>query len=195
MAALNSKTAVIFIDFINEIIHPDGKLSGKGYVEFAKAHGSLENLKQFLDKVRQSDAMVIHVRVAFRSDYIDHPESSPLFGAARKFSALAQNTWGTEFVEALKPINSEVTITKNRINAFFSTDLDTVLRANEIKDLLICGVATDLAVEATARDAHDRDYCVAVVNDCCIAANDEDHDKTIGTLSKLSEIQASTEIR
>ena len=46
-------------------------------------------------------------------------------------------------------------------------------------EILLAGCATDLAINSTARDAHDRDYIVKVLSSCCIAANNEDHNSSL----------------
>lgn len=69
-----------------------------------------------------------------------------------------------------------------------------VLRNNNITDLYICGVATDLAVQAAARDAHDRDFVVHVVEDCCGAANESDHTTSLFPLKKISHVITLNEV-
>ena len=55
-------------------------------------------------------------------------------------------------------------------------------------EILLAGCATDLAINSTARDAHDRDYTVTIISSCCIAANDEDHDSSLKKKKKIVEI-------
>jgi nicotinamidase-related amidase len=49
-------------------------------------------------------------------------------------------------------------------------------------------VATDMVVESTAREAHDHDFAVTVIADCCIAASDEDQERTLTNMKKLATI-------
>ena len=71
---------------------------------------------------------------------------------------------------------------------FFNTALESYLKQLNIKDIYIAGVATDLTVEATARDAHDRDYRVYVLSNCCAAASKEEHDKSLKLISKIGSV-------
>ena len=89
---------------------------------------------------------------------------------------------------------NEPVLTKHRVSAFYGTPLDVILRANGIREVLICGVATDLAVQAAARDAHDRDYVVTVVSDCCGAASDEDHETSLRVLAKIGAVKPLSEV-
>ena len=63
-----------------------------------------------------------------------------------------------------------------------------------VTEVFLTGVATDMVVESTAREAHDRDFTVNVIADCCIAASDEDQQRTLTNMNKLASILDSGEI-
>lgn len=189
MKPTKTNNALIFIDFINEMIHENGKLSGKGYLNFAKEFDSIKKAKELLNEARKSNFFIIHIRLGFSSDYQEQPESSPLFGAAKKFQILQQDSWSTEFLNELKPLENEISIYKNRVSGFFGTNLDLILKNQGIENIYIAGCSTDMAVQSTIRDAHDRDFNCIVVSDCCVAANIEEHEATLGLLKKVSEIK------
>jgi nicotinamidase-related amidase len=65
---------------------------------------------------------------------------------------------------------------------------------NEVEDVYLCGVATDLVVESAARDSHDRDFNVFVIDDCCGAGSDEEHQNGISTSAKISNICSSGDL-
>ena len=91
--------AILLIDFINEIVHLDGKLSKRGYPEFIKNHDTFSNLKKLTEKARAKNMPIIHVKIGFSTDHKEAPVNSPLFGLVKKFDALKLNTWATEFHE------------------------------------------------------------------------------------------------
>lgn len=72
-------------------------------------------------------------------------------------------------------------------------DVD-MLRAAGMTDVYIAGVATDLAVEAAARSAHDNDFAVHVVTDASAAANQADHDKSLHVLPKFAQLVTTAEL-
>lgn len=183
------KTALILVDLIHEIVDPKGKLSGKGYADFALRHGTLPRITELLTQARAKDFLVIHVGLGFSPTYCEQPKDSPLFGAAEKYGALQIGTWACDFIDSAAPIGGEVVLKKHRVSAFFGTPLDLILHNNKVERILIAGCATDMAVQGTVRDAHDRDYQVMVISDCCIAANDEDHDQTLRMLSKVAQVK------
>lgn len=187
-------TALLVIDFINEIVDVKGKLAGKGYANYVAAHNTFSKLNLMIEKAREKGMPVLFVRLGFSPGYTDWPSNSPLFGSAKKFGALQLGTWATDIHEAIVVKSTDQIITKNRVSAFYNTILDELLRKQQIHTLLIAGVATDLAVQSTARDAHDRDYKVVVLEDVCAAASDEDHIAAISLIAKIATIVDSSSV-
>lgn len=74
-----TKSTLVLLDFINEIVDEKGKFAGKGYPAFVKAHGVLDNVNAAITKARMKNIPVVFVRVGFSPDYREWPESSPLF--------------------------------------------------------------------------------------------------------------------
>lgn len=185
---MKQNKAIIVMDYINEIVHPEGKFKGKGYADFCKENNVLENVAEAVTSMRNAGGHVIYVKVGFKGDYSDVPKNSVLFEKAPVFKALQQDTWATEFHEFLDVRDSDFILTKNRISPFSNTQLDDYLKSNDINNLYLAGVATDLVVQSAARDAHDRDYSVYVLSDCCGAGNIVDHDAALGNLEKFVKV-------
>lgn len=185
------KTVLLLIDFINEIVDEKGKLAGKGYASFAKEHGTLENVQTAIAKAHNKGVPVVFVTVEFKPDYSDWPETSILFGAAKKFEALKGETWATELHDSIDLNQVDHRFKKNRISAFYKTPLQDFLDKENIETLLVGGVATDIAVESAVRDAHDRNFKVIVMEDLCAAASQEDHESALKHLAKMAQISDS----
>ncbi|MGS2809305.1 cysteine hydrolase family protein [Nocardia sp. MW-W600-9] len=177
---------LILIDLINEMVDPRGKLASKGYAEFARSAG----VPDAVDAWRRSNDVdrVIHVGLEFRTDYADAARKSLLLGKAPEFGVAKHGEFGAEFVDWAAPKNDDIVIRKQRISAFFGTDLDVVLRSLGATTVTIGGVATDLAVSSAARDAHDRDYEVRVAQSVCVAATKEDHQAALQHIAKFATI-------
>jgi len=180
------KTAIINLDLINEICHPDGKLAN--YADRIKAKGLITAVNQLTTWGRSHDYLIAHVKVAFRDDYQDGSSRSPVFSQAKKHQALKLSTWGCQFCDELQLEPSDNVIIKHRVSAFYGTDLDLILRANCIDHLILCGVATNNAVELTAREAHDRDYIVTIAADATECASDSQQQDSLQFLERISNI-------
>lgn len=194
MQSIKQNAALICIDFVNEMVSQGGKLTGKGYLAFVEKNNTLQNVQSLQKIFRNSGQDIYHVKITFSESYIEHPTRSPLFGKAKEFKALQAGSWGSDFNETISPLNEEKVIIKRRVSAFYGTDLEIVLKSNGIDTIYLCGVATDLAVESTARDAHDRDFNVIIVSDCCAAASEDDHNKSLLTLQKIAIITRLSEV-
>lgn len=181
--------ALLLIDLINELIAPEGKLSGKGYADFAERHGTLNRIARLLTQARRLEQQIIHVRVGFSPDYREQPKKSPLFKHASKLGALRHGDWGTQFIPQAAPLPGETILAKHRVNAFVGTPLDLILRNAGIERIAVVGCSTDVGVQTTARAAHDLDYQCTVIGDCCIAPSDEDHEQTLRMLSKVTQVK------
>jgi nicotinamidase-related amidase len=95
---------------------------------------------------------------------------------------------GTEFSTLVKPHAGEKVIMKKEVNAFLNTDLDQYLRANHIRNLILCGMQTHMCLEGATRAAHDLGYQCTVAADAC-ATRDLTYKETI---VKAADVHAAT---
>ncbi|WP_299003757.1 isochorismatase family cysteine hydrolase [uncultured Shewanella sp.] len=185
-------TAIITLDFINEICHEKGKLAQ--YVDRIEANNVISNANQLIEWGRKRGHLIGHVRVGFRADHKEIASVSPLFSGAKANNALVLDSWGGAFCESLNREVTDVSIIKHRVSAFYGTELDLMLRANRIERLILCGVSTNNAVELTAREAHDRDYQVILVTDACETNTDEEQAASLRFLSRIAQLSTVNEV-
>lgn len=140
--------------------------------------GLLVRAKSVLECARRSRMTIIHVRVGFRPNL---PEISPrnlLLGAIKssvKHQQLFEGTSG-EIHPSVAPEGNDIIVIKHRVNAFTGTDLDMLLRANDIDTLILFGIATSGVVLSTLLYAADSDYSLIVIKDCCADLDEVVHD-------------------
>jgi len=187
--------ALICIDLINDLLAPAGKMAQRGYLHFLERNHTLPKVAQLQQIFRDNYDHVIHVRIQFSPNYIELPERSPLLGYAKQEQLFEAEAWGSAFHEMVEPRPEETVITKNRISAFASTNLDLLLKAKSIKDIYVIGVATDLAVESTVRDAHDLDYVSHVISSCCAAAKQEHHERSLLSMQPFAKVMTLEEFK
>lgn len=184
------KTAIIALDYIVDIMHPAGKIARSA--QHASERNIVEKANQALAVARSKGWPVVLVKVGFSPSYIAQPKHSPMFGRAHEFGALNLESPGTYFHPDLHVEPADLVIVKPRVSAFYCTHLDAVLRANAIERVVLAGVSSTWAVQSTARDAHDRDYSVAVVEDACAASSEDEHQaamKVMGTIAKIVSVE------
>ncbi len=185
------KQALLVIDFINDIMHPDGKISR--CADYVMQNNVIDNANKVIATARKQNLPIIHVRVGFSENYIECPKHSPLFAKAPEFKALQLGTWGTAFHDNMDVQAQDTVIIKHRVSALYATPLATVLGAQQIEHVIIIGVSTDNTVELTAREAHDRDYKVTVIADACGTVNEVRQQAALETIGRIADVKTVAE--
>ena len=183
------KTAFVGLDYIFDIVHPDGKLAAGG--GHALDDALIERINRALTIAHGKGWLTILVKVGFEPGYANHPKDSPLFGPAAQSGALELGTTGTAFHSAIRSDLADMVVVKPRVSAFYGTNLETALRAQRIERVVIAGVSTPWAVQAAARDAHDRDYLVV---NASAAATKADHAASIALLRRIAKVVTVDEL-
>ena len=75
----------------------------------------------------------------------------------------------------IEPEQEEKIVYKHRYSAFYNTDLETILRCIEVRDLIVAGVMTNICCESTTRDAYFRDYRTFFLADATATSSEEMH--------------------
>lgn len=161
----NTKTALLVMDMQEGIVS-----------RFAPNDNLLAPTRTAIAAARAAAIPVIYVVVGFRPGY---PEISPrnkAFSATRqRLSSSSTPQTTMEIHPAIAPQPEDIVVTKRRVSAFSGSDLEMVLRAQDITHLVLCGIATSGVVLSTLREAADKDYQLTVLADCCIDGDEEVH--------------------
>jgi nicotinamidase-related amidase len=100
-----------------------------------------------------------------------------------------------EFVPELEQRETDIIITKKQWGAFYGTDLDLQLRRRNLKIIVLCGIATNLGVESTARFAYEHGYQQIFAEDAMAARSLEEHSNSINfTLKRIGRVRTTEQI-
>jgi nicotinamidase-related amidase len=125
---------------------------------------------------REAGVLLCYSATVFRPGYIEVSDRNKLF-SQRKASGQAAIADPLQVIhEAVRPIDGEVVVGKHRVNALFGTDLDMILRANNVQTIIMLGYATSGVVLSTTRYAADSDYRILIAEDCCVDSDIGVHD-------------------
>jgi nicotinamidase-related amidase len=130
-----------------------------------------------LKRARDRGIKVIHVQVGFRPGLPEVSSRNQLFGAIKsspEWQKIFEGPAGA-IHPAVGPEGEDIVVTKHRVSAFAGTDLDMILRANDIDTLILLGIATSGVVLSTLLEASDTDYRLIVAKDCCADQDQEVH--------------------
>jgi nicotinamidase-related amidase len=147
----------------------------------------LGRVKRLAVAARNSGAMVIHVVVGFQPGYPEVSGRNSVFSSLKAGGLVAAGDPTAEIHPELIPQPGDVVVTKQRVSAFTGTNLDMILRANNIDMLLLTGILTQGVVLSTLRHAADMDYRAVVVSDGC---SDNDPEVQRVLMEKIFPFQA-----
>ena len=130
-----------------------------------------------LRAARALGMLVVQVQVGFRAGLPEVSSRNKLFGAIKSSKQHQEFFQGSSGAihPALGPEAGDIIVTKHRVSAFVGTDLEMLLRANEIETIVLFGISTSGVVLSTLLEASDKDYRLVVIADCCADLDTELH--------------------
>ncbi|HEX4048752.1 MAG TPA: isochorismatase family cysteine hydrolase [Elusimicrobiota bacterium] len=157
------KTAVLALDMQEGIL---------GFVPGAEA--AVPAAARALEAARKAGALVVHVGLGFEPGWPEIGSRKTRFSMIKERGLFVKGSDSARFHPSLfKP--GETVVYKQRVGAFSENSLRMILRAKEIENLVLFGIATSGIVLSTLRAASDLDFQCAVVKDACFDADAEVH--------------------
>jgi nicotinamidase-related amidase len=150
----------------------------------------ISNTAKLAEKFREASAPVclVHVSSIDGKDMLN-----PIVDNAPQWGGERSSDWD-EFVPELAMRKDDIIITKRHWGAFHGTELDLQLRRRKVKNIVLCGISTNIGVESTAREAYQNGYNQIFVEDAMSAMTKEEHESSvknifprIGLVRKTSE--------
>jgi nicotinamidase-related amidase len=117
---------------------------------------------------------------------ITDPNKLPVF--------MAYGSPEREIPEAVKPQAGDILLDKSTPNIFLGTNFELMMKNRGIKSLIFTGIATEIGVEHSARDAAARGFYPVVVTDCVSSMNREAHERSLANLARITITAESKEI-
>jgi len=138
----------------------------------------LPNVQSIQAMFRQQGLEVIHIRIqSMTQDGRDRNLWHKKLGLH-----CAPGSKEAEFLPEVAPVGDEIVINKFSSGAFYTSNLNAVLRNLLITDLMVVGVYTHECVESVVRGAADRGYETTLVEDGCAATSDVLQKETVNSL-------------
>jgi len=170
---VSKKSALVIQDLQNDVITEGGVWASSGAPDHAKSQKIVGNVKKLAECARGLGVPVIHVHYIVEKGASGLKLNAPLFRGVKGGNALVRGTWGAAPVAGLEPKEGDFVVEKTRMNGFYNTKLDAILRGLGVDTIIITGAWTNMSIEHTARHAADAGYEVVVASDGTSTINDE----------------------
>ncbi len=176
-----SKSAVVVVDMQNAFASKHGMLDIAG-ADLSGAPGVVRVIGRVLSAARAHGMPVVYLQMGYKADLSDsggpqspnwHKELGIRMMNCRpelKGKLVTEGTWDFAIVDELSPHPGDIVIVKKRYSGFARTSLDAELQARGVRYLFFTGIATNVCVESTLRDAFFLDYWPILITDATMAA-------------------------
>lgn len=175
------RTALIVVDMQNAFASPGGMLDLAG-IDVRAARDVIANTRMVCEAARRAGLPVVYLTMGYPPDLSTaggedspNPQKELALCLMRerpelRGKLLTYGTWDFQIVDELAPQPTDTVIVKSRYSGFHATPLDSYLRTRGVRNLLFVGVATNVCVESTLRDAYFLDYWPVLVEDATMPA-------------------------
>ncbi len=99
-----------------------------------------------------------------------------------------------EIPEAVKPAKGDILLDKSTASIFIGTNFENMMRNRNITTIIFTGIATEIGIESSTRDASNRGFYPVVVSDCVSSRDKDAHERSLKNLEKIAVVRNSAEI-
>jgi gluconolactonase len=191
-----ARSALIIQDLQNDVIIEGGAFADSGAPAHATAQNVVGNVADLAAACRAAGVPVIHIWYVVEQGAPGLKQNAPLFQGVKEANALVRGTWGAAPAEGLEAQDGDHVVEKMRMNGFYETRLDILLRGLGADTLLITGAWTNMSIEHTARHGADAGYEVVVASDGTSTTGDEWQNAALNyAMTNVAKVATCAEIK
>lgn len=173
--------ALVIVDMQNAFTAQGGVFDKAG-LDVSPAAQVITVIRRLVEPARRAGVKIVYLQMGYREDLSDSggPDSPNwqkelalvLMRKLPEFQEkpLIAGTWDFAIVDELKPRPGDLVVVKTRYSGFAGTQLDSLLRSRNIRFLFFAGIATNVCVESTLRDAFFLEYWPLLIKDATMQA-------------------------
>jgi gluconolactonase len=190
------RSALVIQDMQNDVIIEGGAFADSGAPAHAIAQNAVANVADLAAACRAAGVPVIHIWYVVEDGSAGLKQNAPLFQGVKGANALVRGTWGAAPAEGLEPEDGDHVVEKMRMNGFYETRLDILLRGLGADQLIITGAWTNMSIEHSARHGADAGYEVVVASDGTSTTGDEWQNAALNyAMTNVAKVATCAEIK
>ena len=190
------RSALVIQDMQNDVIIDGGAFAESGAPAHAIAQNAVANVADLAAACRAAGVPVIHVWYLVEKGAPGLRQNAPLFQGVKEADALVRGTWGAAPAEGLEPQDGDHVVEKMRMNGFYDTQLDILLRGLGVDTIIVSGAWTNMSIEHTARHGADAGYEVVVPSDGTSTTGDEWQNAALNyAMTNVAKVATCAEIK
>jgi gluconolactonase len=191
-----SRCALIIQDLQNDVIIEGGAFADSGAPAHATAQNVVGNVADLAAACRAAGVPVIHIWYVVEDGAVGLKQNAPLFQGVKEANALVRGTWGAAPAEGLEAQDGDHVVEKMRMNGFYDTQLDILLRGLGADTIIVSGAWTNMSIEHTARHGADAGYEVVVPSDGTSTTGDEWQNAALNyAMTNVAKVATCAEIK
>jgi gluconolactonase len=190
------RSALIIQDMQNDVIIEGGAFADSGAPAHAIAQNAVANVADLAAACRAAGVPVIHIWYIVEPGSAGLKQNAPLFQGVKESDGLVRGSWGAAPADGLEAQDGDHVVEKMRMNGFYETRLDILLRGLGAETILITGAWTNMSIEHTARHGADAGYEVVVASDGTSTVSDEwQHAALNYAMNNVGKVATCAEIK
>jgi gluconolactonase len=190
------RSALIIQDLQNDVIIEGGAFADSGAPAHATAQNVVSNVADLAAACRSAGVPVIHVWYIVEEGAAGLRQNAPLFQGVKEANALVRGTWGAAPADGLEAQDGDHIVEKMRMNGFYETRLDILLRGLGVDTIIVSGAWTNMSIEHTARHGADAGYEVVVPSDGTSTTGDEWQNAALNyAMTNVAKVATCAEIK
>lgn len=160
-------TALILIGFQNDYFSAQGILKDI-LTGIPKPAEVMHNTLNLLAALRDTPLPIFTTPIIFTEDYSEISEASGILSTIKEVEAFKEGTPGAQTSPEIAAFGDRIREVKGKrgLNAFYRTELEALIRADNIKNIVFAGAVTSVCIDSSARFAYEHDYNVTILSDC-----------------------------
>jgi len=191
---VSPEAALLMLHWQNSVCHPQG-VWGKSLCPQIEKNNAIGNAQTVLRTARNRGMLTIFVNIGWRAGFPELPENQyyPLLQGAKDENKGVIGSWEVDVIDALKPAAHELIVINYGSDSFESTDLDRLLRANNIGHVYVSGQCIEHVVATTIKRAANMGYNAILIKDATSGFTDSNYRAMLDILPLYAKVITADE--